>query len=214
MAYGLPEPGIRTELQLQPSLQLWQHWILNLLCWAGDLICVLVLQRHGQSHCAIAGTLVSVFLIDSCSVNSCNFDVSVRRGELMVFLLHCLSYIWTFEFLNKISLLHFQYIKCSLSGSPPLTMDLPDSLRLWKFETSVTGRGYQFAAAEHASNYQSRRGSDILFSFISGDDWVQFYWVQLYWVSIIRNRLWEPQWQCHVFCFFYPLLCVLCPLAT
>ena len=33
-AYGVPGPGIRAELQLQPLLHLGPHWILNLLCRA------------------------------------------------------------------------------------------------------------------------------------------------------------------------------------
>ena len=28
-AYGVPGPGIRSELQSRPNLQLWQHWILK-----------------------------------------------------------------------------------------------------------------------------------------------------------------------------------------
>ena len=30
-----PGPGTRSELQLQPILQPWQHWILNSPCWLG-----------------------------------------------------------------------------------------------------------------------------------------------------------------------------------
>ena len=33
-AYGVPWPGIRSELQSQPKLQLWQHQIPNPLCQA------------------------------------------------------------------------------------------------------------------------------------------------------------------------------------
>ena len=36
MTYGVPGPEIRSEPQLQPKLQLWQHPVLNLLCWARD----------------------------------------------------------------------------------------------------------------------------------------------------------------------------------
>ena len=36
MAYGIPRPGIRSKPQLWPTPQLWQCWILNPLCWAGD----------------------------------------------------------------------------------------------------------------------------------------------------------------------------------
>ena len=32
----VPRPGIKSELQLWPALQLQQHWILNPLLWAGD----------------------------------------------------------------------------------------------------------------------------------------------------------------------------------
>ena len=37
-AYGNPQPGItsKSEPQLRPTLQLWQHWILYPLCWAED----------------------------------------------------------------------------------------------------------------------------------------------------------------------------------
>ena len=47
--YGVPRPGIRSELQL------WQCWILNPLCWAGDQTWVPVLPRHCQSCRATAG---------------------------------------------------------------------------------------------------------------------------------------------------------------
>ena len=30
---GVSGPGMETELQLQPAPQLWQRWILKLLCW-------------------------------------------------------------------------------------------------------------------------------------------------------------------------------------
>ena len=43
--YGVPGPGIRSELQLQPMLQLQQHLILNPLCWATDGTCILVLLQ-------------------------------------------------------------------------------------------------------------------------------------------------------------------------
>ena len=35
----VPGPEIRSELQLQPMPQLWQHWILNPLCRAMDQTC-------------------------------------------------------------------------------------------------------------------------------------------------------------------------------
>ena len=50
--YGVPGPGIRSELQLRPKLQLQQCRILNPLCWAGDWTCVPVLPRWCQSCCA------------------------------------------------------------------------------------------------------------------------------------------------------------------
>ena len=55
-AYGVQEPGSQSELQLQPTPQLWQCQILNRLCQARARTCSLVLQRHGQSCCAIVGT--------------------------------------------------------------------------------------------------------------------------------------------------------------
>ena len=39
VANGVSRPGIRSELQLWPVLQLWQCWILNHLCRAGDQNC-------------------------------------------------------------------------------------------------------------------------------------------------------------------------------
>ena len=51
-----PGPGIRSQLQLPPMLQLWQCWIFNPLCPAGDRTCVPALQRHHGSHCTTAGT--------------------------------------------------------------------------------------------------------------------------------------------------------------
>ena len=56
MAYGVPRPGIRSELQLRPRLQLWPCWILNPLCRAMDQTCVPALPRSLQSCCATAGT--------------------------------------------------------------------------------------------------------------------------------------------------------------
>ena len=44
-AYGVPRPGIRSELHLQPMLQLQQHRILNLLCRPRDGNFVLALPQ-------------------------------------------------------------------------------------------------------------------------------------------------------------------------
>ena len=44
-------PGIRSQLQVPPSLQLWQCQLLNPPCRAGVQICVPVLLRHCRSHC-------------------------------------------------------------------------------------------------------------------------------------------------------------------
>ena len=58
MAFGVPGPGARSELQLWPELQLQQHQILNPLCQARDGTCVPVLPRRHRSHCTTAGTPV------------------------------------------------------------------------------------------------------------------------------------------------------------
>ena len=47
MAFGVPGPGIRSELQ--------QHQILKLLCQAGDQTCVPELPKHHWSSCAKEG---------------------------------------------------------------------------------------------------------------------------------------------------------------
>ena len=46
-AYGVPQPGIRCELQVPPRL--WQCQILNPLCWARDRTCDPVLPRRCRS---------------------------------------------------------------------------------------------------------------------------------------------------------------------
>ena len=55
-AYGIPRRGIRHELQLWFKPQLYQCWILNPLCWAGDWTCVPALPRRYWSLCATSGT--------------------------------------------------------------------------------------------------------------------------------------------------------------
>lgn len=50
-------------------------------------------------------TRVQVILLDSCFVNSCNFDAPVGGGEFRGLLLHSLGHIFPpFCFLIKISL--------------------------------------------------------------------------------------------------------------
>ena len=66
-AYGGPGPGIRSQLQLQPTLQLWQCGILNLLCRAGDRTCIPALQRCRWSCCVTAGTPEFIFLKVMCA---------------------------------------------------------------------------------------------------------------------------------------------------
>ena len=59
-AYGDLGPEIRSKLQL------WERWILNLLCWAGDQTCVPALLRRSWSCCTTAGTLVHSCLSFVC----------------------------------------------------------------------------------------------------------------------------------------------------
>ena len=59
VAYGVPEPGMTFELQLQTEPQLWQSWIFNPLCQAGDRTCVSVLPRRWQSHCTSRNSVFS-----------------------------------------------------------------------------------------------------------------------------------------------------------
>ena len=51
--YGVPWPGIRSELQLR-SCSIIRTF--NPQCWAGDQTCILVLQRCHQFHCTTTGT--------------------------------------------------------------------------------------------------------------------------------------------------------------
>ena len=57
-----PKPGIRSELQLQTKLQLWQGQILNSLCQVGDQTCIPTVPRCCRSHCDTAGTPDLYFL--------------------------------------------------------------------------------------------------------------------------------------------------------
>ena len=49
--YGVPRPGIRSELQLQPKLQQLQRQILNPLCQTEDQTCVPVFPRCHKCPC-------------------------------------------------------------------------------------------------------------------------------------------------------------------
>ena len=60
------KPGIRSELQLQPRLKLWQHWILNPLCRAWGQTFVPALPRCRQPHCATAGAPECQFYYSKC----------------------------------------------------------------------------------------------------------------------------------------------------
>ena len=77
-AYGVPGPGIRSEPQLQPMLQLQQHQILNLLWWTGDWNCDPELQRCHQSPCInfrISLTVcICVFKFNGYLVDSIELD--------------------------------------------------------------------------------------------------------------------------------------------
>ena len=63
-AYGVPGPGIRSEPQSQPKLQLrqCQSWILNPRCRARARTCVPALPRCHRSGCATAEPLWLYFL--------------------------------------------------------------------------------------------------------------------------------------------------------
>ena len=60
-ACGVPGPGTRSEPQLLPKPQLWQCWIFNLLCQAGDRTYIPALPRHCQFCWATAGTPIRFF---------------------------------------------------------------------------------------------------------------------------------------------------------
>ena len=60
VAYEVPRPGTRSELQFQSKPKLWQHWILNLLCWARGRTCVPALPRHHCFRCTTTGRLSSI----------------------------------------------------------------------------------------------------------------------------------------------------------
>ena len=65
--------GIISKLQLQPKLQLWQHWIFNLLCWARNQTCVPVLPRcHSRNSpwkFLISWILNLIQLSCKCAIN-------------------------------------------------------------------------------------------------------------------------------------------------
>ena len=57
MAYGVPRPGIKFELQLRSTPQGWQCRIFNPLCQAGNWTYIPALQRCFRSCYAMVGTL-------------------------------------------------------------------------------------------------------------------------------------------------------------
>ena len=85
MAYGASGPGVRSKPQLRPKPQLWQHWILNPLCQAGDRTCVPVLPRLHRSHCDTVKT-PRKFILDETPFtaqyvwhnNSDNLDIVLK----------------------------------------------------------------------------------------------------------------------------------------
>jgi len=87
LAYGVPGPGVRSELQLGPKLQLQQSQILNPLCWAGDQTWVSVLQRDCRSSCAIAGTRIFIKLLISLTSLIFNFFFVFLSFLLLLLLL-------------------------------------------------------------------------------------------------------------------------------
>ena len=57
LVYGVPRPGIRSEMQLRSKPQLLQCWILNPLWRAGDQTCIPALPSHCcKSCCTTIGT--------------------------------------------------------------------------------------------------------------------------------------------------------------
>ena len=91
MTYGVPRPGIRSQLQLQPPLQLWQCWILNLLCLGRDLTCVPVLHGGKSSPCWIwyfwlfpfSKNALQPWLTGQCSVGSFSHFVATHSFSLL-----------------------------------------------------------------------------------------------------------------------------------
>ena len=98
-AYGVPQPGIRSELHLQPKPQLQQHRILSPLCMAGDQTCVPVLHsRCRQSCCTAVGIpVLSHFLPILLSRRPCvthlEQQTSWNTTGGLVFLL-LLNFLW------------------------------------------------------------------------------------------------------------------------
>ena len=76
-AYGVPNPGIRSGLQLQPT-QLRQCQILNPLCQDGDGTCFPALQRHRRSHSTTAGTLIFKLFNQSIALIDLQYYISYR----------------------------------------------------------------------------------------------------------------------------------------
>ena len=72
IAYGVPQPGIRSEPRLRPKPKLWQRQIPNPMCQARDQTCVPVLPRLHQSLCTTAGT-PAVFLLPPSLLPSFSF---------------------------------------------------------------------------------------------------------------------------------------------
>ena len=79
MAYAVPRPEIRSELQMQPMLQLWQHQVLNPLCWARGRTCPSVLPRQCCTTTlpSFLSFSLSFFLLPSLPLSFLPFSLSL-----------------------------------------------------------------------------------------------------------------------------------------
>ena len=102
VAYEVPRPGIRSEAQLWPKLQLWQRRILNSLCQARDRTCIPALPKCHRSHCTTAGTVFVLFCFvicrNCCFISRCLSDITAvafdETRELICFITLIVEIPW------------------------------------------------------------------------------------------------------------------------
>ena len=89
-------PGIKSKPQLQPTPQLQQCWILNLLCWVADWNCVATATQATSvkflTYCITAGTPIFTIFISSSWIDHYVVSAFVSYNSLSNVTLRLFSY--------------------------------------------------------------------------------------------------------------------------
>lgn len=86
-------PGIRSEPQMEPKPQLWQHWILNILWRAGDQTCIPVLPRCHRFCCTTVGT-PCILITGLWSVSKAPCTLQFKANNTITFCFSVFPSLW------------------------------------------------------------------------------------------------------------------------